>query len=87
MSDSQFNPQFNLGWDRPFMEGAATHVTLFEGGTGPLYVVASGHGSNDASALRDLWAALVDRNESAASITFVADEYLALTGKVLRDNR
>lgn len=69
------------------MEGAATHVTLFEGGTGPLYVVASGHGSDDASALRDLWAALVDRNESAAAIEFAADEYLAMTGKELRRNR
>jgi hypothetical protein len=75
--------RFTLGWDRPFMEGAATHVSLFDGGTGPLYVVASGHGSDDASALRDLWRALIDQNESSEGIAFVAEEYQALTGRTL----
>jgi hypothetical protein len=77
------DPRFTLEWDRPFMEGAATHVSLFDGGTGPLYIVASGHGSDDASALRDLWEALVDRRESPHKIAFVAEEYRALTGKTL----
>ena len=80
MSDSRFN----RGWDRPFTEGAATHVTLFEGGTGPLYVVASGHGSDDPSALRDLYMALVDRGESRDAIAFVADEYETLRQKLNR---
>jgi hypothetical protein len=79
MSDSRFT----LEWNRPFMEGAATHVSLFDGGTGPLYIVASGHGSDDIRALRDLWAALVDRRESALAVAFVAEEYRVLTGKTL----
>jgi hypothetical protein len=65
------------------MEGAATHVSLFDGGTGPLYIVASGHGSDDIRALKDLWAALVERRESRLAIDFVAEEYRALTGKTL----
>ncbi len=77
------DPRYTLGWNRPFMEGAATHVTLFEGGVGPLYVVASGHGSDDTRALRDLWAALVERNESRDAIAFVADEYTEMTGETL----
>ena len=48
MSDSRFR----LEWNRPFMEGAATHVSLFDGGTGPLYIVASGHGSDDIRDMR-----------------------------------
>jgi hypothetical protein len=79
MSDSRFR----LEWNRPFMEGAATHVSLFDGGTGPLYIVASGHGSDDIRALKDLWATLVDRRESPLAIAFVADEYRALTGQTL----
>jgi hypothetical protein len=79
MSDSRFT----LEWDRPFMEGAATHVSLFDGGSGPLYIVASGHGSNDAAALRDLWNALIDRREPADAVAFVAEQYQALTGKTL----
>ena len=65
------------------MEGAATHVSLFDGGTGPLYIVASGHGSDDIRALKDLWAALVERRESPLAIAFVAEEYRVLTGKKL----
>lgn len=80
MSESRFT----LQWSRPFTEGAATHVSLFDGGTGPLYIVASGHGSDDVGALRDLWAALVDRCESPLAIAFVADEYRMLTGETLR---
>ena len=81
MSDSRFT----LEWDRPFTEGAATHVSLFDGGTGPLYIVASGHGSDDVRALKDLWAALVDRRESRLAIAFVAEEYRALTGTTLTE--
>jgi hypothetical protein len=73
--------QYRLEWDRPFLPDAATHVTLFDGGTGPMFVVASGHGAEDASALFDLWTALKDRHESAKAIAFVAEEYQALTGK------
>ena len=73
------------------MEGAATHVTLFEGGVGPMYVVASGHGSDDPSALRDLYLALGDRGESRDAIAFVAQEYEALREKLnreaMKDNR
>jgi hypothetical protein len=75
-------PRFTLGWDRPVIEGAATHVTLYDGGVGPLYVVASGHGSDDASALRDLYIALNDQNESADKIAFVTEEYEALRRRV-----
>ena len=83
-SKNMSDPQLTLGWDRPFMDGAATHVTLYAGGTGPLYVVASGHGSDERYALRDLWAALIERNESAEYVAFVADQYEKMTGKTLR---
>ena len=73
--------QFELEWTRPFMPGAATHVSLFQGGKGPLYIVASGHGSGDVEALVDLLRTLRDQNESAASIAFVSEEYRALTGQ------
>lgn len=72
--------RFALHWDRPFLPDALTHVTLFDGGTGPLNVVASGHGPGDANALRDLLAALRERNEPADVIAYVAEEYRALTG-------
>ena len=76
-------PRFTLGWDHPYTEGGATHVTLFEGGVGPLYVVASGHGSDDIRALRDLWSALVERRESRDAVAFVAAEYQSRTGQTL----
>jgi hypothetical protein len=73
--------RYILEWDRPFLPDASTHVSLFEGSVGPMYIVASGHGAEDASALFDLWKALKDRNESTEAIAFVAEEYQALTGK------
>lgn len=73
--------RFSLEWDRPFLEGALTHVSLFEGGKDPLHVVASGHGPSDADALLDLWAALKERNEPIEAIAFVSEEYRGLTGK------
>ena len=79
--------QFSLEWDRPFLPGAATHVSLFEGGKDPLHVVASGHGSDDANALRDLLATLKERRESADSVAYVTEEYEAVTGKPLARSR
>ena len=73
--------RFALEWDRPFLPDASTHVSLFDGGKDPLHVVASGHGTDDLNALNDLLTALRDRNESAAAIAFVTEEYAALTGK------
>lgn len=75
--------RFTLGWDRPFLPDASTHVSLFDGGVGPLYIVASGHGAGDASALFDLWRTLNERNESADAIAYVVEEYQGLTGKTL----
>jgi hypothetical protein len=72
--------RFALQWDRPFLPGASTHVSLFDGPVEPPYVVASGHGSGDAGALMDLWRTLVDGRESADAIAFVAEAYRALTG-------
>jgi hypothetical protein len=72
--------RFALQWDRPFLPDASTHVSLFDGGEGPLYVVASGHGRGDATALMDLWITLIDGRESADAIAFVAEEFKALTG-------
>ncbi|HEY7497839.1 MAG TPA: hypothetical protein VH740_04980 [Vicinamibacterales bacterium] len=73
--------RFTLQWDRPFMPGAATHVSLFEGGTDPMNIVASGHGADEAGALRDLLAALKERHESPEAIAFVSDEYAVLSGR------
>jgi hypothetical protein len=73
--------RFALEWDRPFLPHASTHVSLFDGGKDPLHIVASGHGTDDANALNDLLTALRDRNESAAAIAYVSEEYAALTGK------
>ena len=73
--------RFALEWDRPYLPGASTHVSLFDGGKDPLHVVASGHGADDASALSDLLAALKERKESAEAIAYVSEEREALTGK------
>jgi hypothetical protein len=73
--------RFALEWDRPFLPGASTHVSLFDGGRDPLHIVASGHGPRDTDALTDLLAALRESNESADAIAFVAEEYTLLTGR------
>jgi len=73
--------RFELEWTRPFMPGAATHVSLFQGGKGPLYIVASGHGRGDVEALLDLLKTLRENNEPASAIAFVSEEYRALTGE------
>jgi hypothetical protein len=73
--------RFALEWDRPFLPGASTHVSLFDGGKDPLHVVASGHGAGDAQALRDLLATLKEQRESLDAIAYVTEEYAALTGK------
>jgi hypothetical protein len=70
--------RFALEWDRPFMPDALTHVSLFDGGKGPLYIVASGHGDNDLDALLDLIRTLRARNASADAKAFVAEEYQTL---------
>ena len=74
------NDRFTLRWDRPFLPDAATHVSLFDGGNEPLHIVASGHGTDEVTALRDLWRTLRERHESPAAIAYVSDEYAALTG-------
>lgn len=75
--------RFALEWDRPWLPGASTHVSLFDGGKDPLHVVASGHGAGDANALSDLLTTLREGDESADAIAYVCEEYAALTGKVL----
>ncbi len=72
---------FALDWDRAPVPDALTHVSLFDGGKDPLHVVASGHGTDKANALRDLLKTLRERNESAAAIAYVSEEYSALSGK------
>jgi hypothetical protein len=81
------NERFTLRWDRPFLPDAATHVSLFDGGTDPLHIVASGHGTDDASALRDLWRTLRERRESAEAIAYVTEEYSALSGNAAPRSR
>jgi hypothetical protein len=81
------NERFTLRWDRPFLPDASTHVSLFDGGSEPLHIVASGHGADDTSALRDLWRTLKERHESAAAIAYVAEEYAALTGNAAPRSR
>jgi hypothetical protein len=66
--------RFELEWDHPSLPEAATHVSLFDGGKTPLHIVASGHGSGEASALRDLLATLKERHESQQAIAFVSEE-------------
>lgn len=73
--------RFALQWDRPFLPDAATHVSLFDGGKDPLHIVASGHGTDDANALRDLLKTLRERDESAEAIAFVSEQYTSVTGK------
>ena len=72
--------RYLLRWDRPFMPDAMTHVSLFDGGEGPLYIVASGHGVSDVHALRDLWKTLREGRESPQAIAYVTEEYRTLTG-------
>ena len=76
------NQRFALEWDRPFLPGASTHVSLFDGGKDPMHVVASGHGAGDAKALGDLLTTLRERNESPDAIAYVSEAYAALTGPV-----
>ena len=66
--------RFALEWDRPSVPGASTHVSLFEGGTDPLNIVASGHGPSEADALSDLLETLKERDESTDAIAFVSDQ-------------
>jgi hypothetical protein len=73
--------RFTLEWDRPFLPDAATHVSLFDGGVGPMYIVASGHGADDVSALVDLWRTLKERRESPDAIAYVEEEYRAIANK------
>ena len=73
--------RFTLQWDRPFLPGAATHVSLFDGPTEPPYVVASGHGAGDAEALIDLWRTLIENRDPEDATAFVAEAYQALTGR------
>ena len=73
--------RYELEWDRPFLPDAATHVSLFDGGKVALNIVASGHGTDEEHALRDLLATLRERRESPAAIEFVAREYQALVGR------
>ena len=75
------NERFALQWDHPFLPDAATHVSLFDGGKAPLNIVASGHGTDEVHALRDLLATLKERRESPDAIEFVAAEYQARTGR------
>jgi hypothetical protein len=65
--------RFTLEWDRPVLPQASTHVSLFDGGTDPQHVIASGHGQDDASALADLLATLEERNESTESMSYVSE--------------
>jgi hypothetical protein len=67
-------PRFALEWDRPSLAGASTHVSLFEGGTDPLNIVASGHGPSETEALSDLLQTLKERDESTDAIAFVSDQ-------------
>jgi hypothetical protein len=73
--------RFALEWDRPFLPDASTHVSLFDGGKDPLHVVASGHGVDDAGALRDLLRTLREGNESAEAIAFVSEDYAKVARK------
>jgi hypothetical protein len=79
--------RFVLEWDRPSLPGASAHVSLFDGGRDPLHVVASGHGRGDPEALGDLLTTLTERDESVDAIAYVADEYEALSGRVLAGSR
>jgi hypothetical protein len=79
--------RFALDWDRPSLPDASTHVSLFDGGKDPLHVVASGHGAGDANALSDLLTTLKERNEAADAITYVSEQYAALTGKAPAHSR
>jgi len=73
--------RFSLEWDHPFLPNAATHVSLFDGGKEPMNIVASGHGSSEAYALRDLLATLKERRESPDAIAFVTEECQARAGQ------
>ena len=79
--------RFALEWDRPFLPDASTHVSLFDGGKDALHVVASGHGADDAGALRDLLRTLRETNESAEAIGYVSEAYAAATGKAAAGSR
>ena len=69
--------RFALEWDHPSLPGAATHVSLFDGGKAPLNIVASGHGVGEAPALSDLLATLKEGRESPEAIDFVSEDYQA----------
>ena len=73
--------RFALEWDHPSLPGAATHVSLFDGGKTPLNIVASGHGAGEAHALSDLLATLKERRESPEAIAFVAEELPGANGE------
>ena len=67
--------RYVLEWDHPVSPDAATHVSLFDGEKAPLNIVASGHGADEANALRDLLVTLREQREPREAIEFVSDEY------------
>jgi hypothetical protein len=72
--------RFDLEWIMPLEPGLMTHVTLFDVSKQPP-VVAVGHGGDEADTLLDLWTTLIDRDEDAAAITYVAAAYTKRTGQ------
>ena len=67
--------RFELEWVLPQEPGLMTHVTLFDGENPPHFVLAVGHGADEADTLLDLWTTLIDRDEPSEAIAFVAAAY------------
>jgi hypothetical protein len=72
--------RFDLEWSMPLEPGLMTHATLLDLSkqSSP---VAVGYGSDEADTLLDLWTTLIDRDEDAAGIAYVAAAYTKRTGQ------
>ena len=65
----------------PLEPGLLTHVMLHTPEESSDWVEVMGHGADEEEALLDLWTTLVDREESAEAIEYVAAAYTKRTGR------
>jgi hypothetical protein len=66
--------QFALEWLVPGRQDRLTHVMLLDRERPAPFVVAVGYGADKVHALLSLWRALINDDESAEAIEYVADE-------------
>lgn len=73
--------RFVFKWLLPSEPGLMTHVMLLDSERPAPHVLAVGHGVDEAQALLHLWTTLIDHQEPAEAIEYVAVAYERRAGK------